>query len=129
MSTETEDNSKKAVDEFDEEKFEQNAIVIHLRILYRINVQEGQMAIKARMCPYGIRDKYRNTVGKYYQTARLNIIHLLLSMAALLFFQLEFSDINGAYLQSETIKRKSICQDSDRYWYEQKESVPIASTM
>lgn len=61
--------------------------------------------MKARLCPNGNRDRLRKTVQKDSAIPQFDIIHLLLSLATIFFFDLGYIDIKCAHLQSGPIRR------------------------
>lgn len=67
--------------------------------------EDGSLNLKARLVLHGHRDRDRYSALRDSASADLLIIHLILSLATLLDFNLVTEDVKGAYMQSDPIRR------------------------
>lgn len=84
---------------FKETKVPKDANVVDSNFFYKIKVEEGRKKrLKARLSPYGNRDRMKGNIRNYSATVRFEIIRLLLPTATLYNFSLGCVYIRGSHL-------------------------------
>lgn len=81
--------------------------MIGSHIIYKINNEENEKRLKARLCPPGNRDCEKGNIRNDSAAAQFNVIRLLLSHTIIFDFTNRFVDVKGSYVQSGKISRET----------------------
>lgn len=117
FQTEHDSNWKGAYKPVREDEVAKDANVVRSHVVYKVKTNEdGERALKARICPHGNEDDDKDEVRKDSANAQLAVIRLMLSLVTFLGFHIKTADIKGAYLQSGPIQR-NIYVRPPREWH------------
>lgn len=107
MKREHDDNWTDAYQEVAERGLPKGANLISSHVVFKVKTNDdGSLKLKGRIVVHGNRDDDKDLVRSDSAAADMMIVILVISLAAILGFNLATADIKGAYMQSGPIRRE-----------------------
>lgn len=107
MKQEHDDNWTDAYQEVAEHALPKGSNIISSHVVFKVKTNDdGSLRLKGRIVVHGNRDDDKDLVRSDSAAADMMIVRLVISLAAMLGFNLATADIKGAYMQSGPIRRE-----------------------